>query len=269
MRHIAALGLVGLLGCARAAPCADAGGAVDAAGTLSCAAVDEAGAAVAWLSGKPTDRAFLESWRVAWGDAAASDPSATGAAWTAWAAERAAADARPARARLAARGAATWRVLREDGPLAGAALAPVRSVIARRVAVWQVDDVERLVVTEADVEAWIHYASLCAEVRLGQALRLSLAERMTAYRAFSARFDAADRPVREALLSLGGAWPGVRERWRAAGYDAQQAWVAAAPLPDALPGTAIAWVEALLRDDPVRHLDALDAHLGPLQALDR
>ncbi|MFT5454096.1 MAG: hypothetical protein ACI9K2_000572 [Myxococcota bacterium] len=138
------------------------------------------------------------------------------------------------------------------------------SVQSRALAVWARDDASKLAITEADVEGWITYASLCREVQGGGVLRLSVADRVTVYRILVERYDEADRRGRIAIAAMGPFWPAVQDGWAMAPYARQQAWIAAAPLPPPMTATSLGYVEALLGGDLSTHAAALHDLLGPL-----
>ena len=133
----------------------------------------------------------------------------------------------------------------------------------RALSIWTQDDEERLALTEADIEAWIRYASLCREVQGGDTLRISVADRVTVYRILMDRFDAGDRATQVALSGFGPHWNLIRDAWQAAPYEVQQAWVAAAPLPPPMTATSKAYLEALIAGDLPGHVQALNDTLGP------
>ncbi len=131
-------------------------------------------------------------------------------------------------------------------------------------AVWAFDDQEKLVLTESDIEGWIRYASLCREVQGGDPLRLSVADRVTAYKKVIARFDGGDRQEKIAVVSVGALWNGLRPEWHSASYEKQQAWIAAAPLPPPMTADSIGYFSAIVDASPVSHAQALADVFGPL-----
>lgn len=135
----------------------------------------------------------------------------------------------------------------------------------RALSIWTKDDEERLALTEADIEAWIRYASLCREVQGGQSLRVSVADRVTVYQILMDRFDAGDRATQVALSGFGPHWTAVRDAWQAASYEEQQRWIAAAPLPPPMTATSKGYLEALIAGDLPRHVQILDDELGPFR----
>ena len=130
------------------------------------------------------------------------------------------------------------------------------------------DDETELALTEADIEGWIAYASLCHEVQEAGVLSVSIANRVDIYALTEARFTQGDRAEQVALTSLGVVWESVRERWRAADRDKQQAWVSAAPLPPPMLASSLGYLEAIIEGDVVGHAEVLHNHLGPLHFRD-
>lgn len=137
------------------------------------------------------------------------------------------------------------------------------SVQRRALAVWAKDDDEKLAVTESDLEAWIRYASLCREVQGGGVLRISVADRVTVYRVLIDRFNEGDRQTEIAAAAFGPVWPQVDARWKAASYERQQEWIAAAPLPPPMTATSLGYAEAVFGPDLWRHALVLHDVLGP------
>lgn len=135
----------------------------------------------------------------------------------------------------------------------------------RALSVWTKDDEERLALTEADIEAWIRYASLCREVQGGEPLRVSVADRVTVYRILMDRFDTGDRATQVALSGLGPHWSAIKDAWQAAPYEVQRAWIAAAPLPPPMIATSKGYLETLVAGDLGRHVQVLDEQLGPFR----
>jgi hypothetical protein len=135
----------------------------------------------------------------------------------------------------------------------------------RALSVWTKDDGERLALTEADIEAWIRYASLCREVQGGEPLRVSVADRVTVYQIVMDRFSAGDRATKVALSGFGPHWAAVKDAWQAASYEVQQRWIAAAPLPPPMTATSKAYLEAVIAGDLPRHVEILDEQLGPFR----
>jgi hypothetical protein len=160
------------------------------------------------------------------------------------------------------RSAEVWKAARGDGPITSGHGA-VWKAQKRALGVWSTDDEERLAVTEADLEAWIRYASLCREAQGATVLRISVADRVTVYKELIARFDEGDRQAQIALASMGPVWREVRERWQAASYERQQEWIAEAPLPPPMTATSLGYAEEIFRGDVWHHASALHEALGP------
>ena len=124
----------------------------------------------------------------------------------------------------------------------------------------------RVALTEADVEAWINYASLCREVQGGTPLRISVAARVGVYRDIRTRFETATAAEQVAMASLGATWPQVERAWRLADYEGQQAWIAAAPLPGPMTGRSGDYARTIVQGDVTGHVQALEVHFGPFTA---
>jgi len=131
--------------------------------------------------------------------------------------------------------------------------------------VWATDPEEQLALTESDIEGWIRYASLCREVQGGDALRLSVADRATAYHRLIARFEKGNRAEQVAMVTIGAGWNDLRERWQAAPFEQQQAWISAAPLPPPMTTDSIGYFTAIVDSNPVSHAMALDEVFGRLE----
>ncbi len=138
------------------------------------------------------------------------------------------------------------------------------SVQSRALAVWSEDEGDKLALTEADIEGWILYGSLCREVQGGGVLRLSVADRVTVYRMIQERFDDATREERIALAAMGPYWRAVKDAWAVATYEQQQGWIAAAPLPPPMTATSLGYIGALIDGRVAGHAEQLHGHLGPL-----
>lgn len=137
------------------------------------------------------------------------------------------------------------------------------SVQKRAISVWSVSDDDKIALSEADIEAWIQYASLCREAQQGGVLRISVADRLSVYRMIRERFTAGPRAVRVALSAVGPYWGGVGDAWRVAPYERQQEWVQAAPLPPAMTATSLGYAGALFEGDLAKHAEVLHGALGP------
>ncbi|MBX2796654.1 MAG: hypothetical protein KTR31_03260 [Myxococcales bacterium] len=165
----------------------------------------------------------------------------------------------------AARAEAVWTAHTGSGPIQEPTAEDLWGVQRRALAVWSSDDEERLALTEADIEAWINYASLCREAQQGGVLRVSVADRVAVYRMVRERFDDGDRETQVALASMGPVWEQVRTAWQLASYEEQQVWVQAAPLPPPMTATSLGYAEALFTGDVVRHASVLQGALGPFR----
>jgi hypothetical protein len=139
------------------------------------------------------------------------------------------------------------------------------TVQKRALAVWAHDDADRLALTEADVEGWIRYASLCREAQGGVPLRISVADRVAVYRMLVDRFGAGSRPEKIALSAVGGWWTQIDKAWAAASYEDQRAWIAAAPLPPPMTATSLGYAEAVFQGDVVSHARVLAERFGPFR----
>lgn len=133
--------------------------------------------------------------------------------------------------------------------------------------VWGSSDEAAVSLTEADVEAWIGYASLCREVQGGTPLRISVADRVRVYRSIQARFKEASAPDQIAMAAIGPIWTKVKRAWPHATYDEQQAWIAAAPLPGPMTATSPEYAEAIVKADVAGHVAALRTHFGAFTGL--
>lgn len=165
-----------------------------------------------------------------------------------------------------ARGAAAWDALKGDGPYPEATQPDLHRAVKRAIAPWSTDDAQRLVLGSMDIEAWLHYASLCREAQGGGPLATSVSDRAAVYQRVRDRFDAGTPDERVAMLALGPYWASVKSRWKAAPYEAQQAWIRAAPLPAPMTGRSIEYVDAVLATPLARHVSALHEAIGPLDA---
>ncbi|MEM6929094.1 MAG: hypothetical protein AAF602_19305 [Myxococcota bacterium] len=133
----------------------------------------------------------------------------------------------------------------------------------RLLPVWGESDGARIVLTEADVEGWIRYASLCREIQGGTALRISVADRVSAYRVIRERFAGASSDDQAAMAALGAAWPQIEEGWLSADYAAQQGFATTAPLPGPLETNSIGYLAAIVEGDVAGHVASLETHFGP------
>jgi hypothetical protein len=155
-----------------------------------------------------------------------------------------------------------WKLHQGEGTFAK--LPDVRTVVDRSVSVWAQKDEERLVLTEMDIEGWIRYASLCRQAQGGDAMRVSIADRLEVYNVVRDRFTSGTPADREALLAIGAFWPSISEAWEGASYEEQQAWIGSAPLPPPMTATSLGYFEAIIEGDVAGHARAVHVTLGPL-----
>ncbi len=175
-------------------------------------------------------------------------------------------DAAPAFEVAEARSTLLWELLEGDsGPWPTADLPETTATLRAHAAVWAHDDTTRLMLTETDVEGWIHYVSLLREVQGAGPLTAAVADRVGLYRIIRERWQAVDRDGKIAFAVYGTAWPDARLRWIAADWEGQVAWTKTAPLPPAMTTNSAGYLEAVTAMDPVRHARALDNGLGPLR----
>lgn len=234
---------------------------VDAA-LLACTDVDQAVRYIELAAARPMDRADRERVAGVLADAFRANPTGT--------TERidkarhvvgAVAALEPLGDKLARRATTAWEIHKGQGAFAG--LEEMAAIEKRALAVWSFDDTEKLALTESDIEGWLSYASLCREVQGGTPLRISVADRLVAYKIVQDRWESADRTGKLGLVGLGGVWSGVTETWQDATYDEQQAWIRSAPLPPPMTATSLAYLEAVLEGDVGLHARTLHAMLGP------
>jgi hypothetical protein len=135
---------------------------------------------------------------------------------------------------------------------------------SKALSVWTKDEEEQLAVTESDLEAWIRYASLCREAQGAGVLRISVGDRVTVYQTLIDRFDTGDRATQVGVVAFGAVWDDVRDRWKGASYERQQAWVSAAPLPPPMTASSMGYADAVFQGDLAGHARALHDALGPL-----
>lgn len=259
--------LLGLLGCTPepVLVCADEAHVLETDGNreLTCGSVMTVRRYVEWLGGRPVaaqDKAAMtEALTQAW----KTSPAAV---------EALVAEVGPVLETVAtqrgleageARSRAGYAALSGEGPLAAAPQA-VRTVARRAVTPWASSDEDGLVLSEMDVEAWIFYASLCREAQGGGPLRMSVAQRQTAYNALVERFKDGPTADRIAMASLGVGWADVGPRWQGASYERQQGWINAAPLPPPMSASSLGYFQAVLDGDLQAHVSLLDQKMGPL-----
>jgi hypothetical protein len=149
------------------------------------------------------------------------------------------------------------------GPLPSARFPDGAAAAVKAAAVWAFDDKEKLALSEADIEGWIFYASLCREAQGAGPLAVSVQGRVEVYRVIVERWKAADRRGKIALTAIGPFWAGAKDAWSGASYDMQQTWIQSAPLPPPMTGTSTQYVEALLKTDVAEHANVLHTLLGP------
>lgn len=129
----------------------------------------------------------------------------------------------------ALRGHALWLARSDLGPI-GPSDGTLWRIASRAVVFVGHDDTTKLALGEADLEAWIRYASLCNEVQGHGPLSLSIAQREAMYRTLKQRFATQGRDEQLALLALAPFWDDVRARWQAAPAAQQQHWLNQLPL---------------------------------------
>jgi len=156
-----------------------------------------------------------------------------------------------------------WEAITGNGPLSPAAYPEANRSLRRRIAPWAQDDEEKLVLTEADIEAWIGFASLCREVQSGEPLKLSISNREQLYRDMRVRFEMEDRKGQIGMVGLGGYWPSVEDRWIAATYEQQQAWIKAATLPPPMTSRSMGYAAIVFEGDLREHAQTMHKVLGP------
>lgn len=262
LRAAAALG-VWLAACGDTPVCPADVGLVVPSSALTCAATRPAVTYAERLAARPLTASQARTLRLALASWAERDPAAVDAALASAAAADAALVALRGLDAAAARTLAVDALVRgEGGPWGGEVAAGVRAPIAEALAVWASS--RGLHLTEMDVEGWIRLASLCREVQGGTPLKLSIADRVSAYRMVVDAFEASDEATRAAMLAVGPMWPEIKQRWQQGGYDVQQAWVAAAPLPGPMEGVSLDYLGAVLAVDRAALVRSVHQALGPL-----
>jgi hypothetical protein len=229
---------------------------------LSCADADVATRYVAALAGRPVRRADRALLLRDLGTSYQADAGAVRADLAAMRATLVDLSGRNGLDAAEARSARAWTDLTEGGPLRRHSQAA--RVLSSAIAVWASDDEEKLVLTEADIEGWIQYASLCREVQAGGPLKLSVAQREGLYRELRTRFRDAPRDEQVAMVAVGPFWQGVTSRWQAASYDKQQAWARTAPLPPPMTASSLVYAQEVLALPAVDAARTLHEHLGPI-----
>ncbi len=167
----------------------------------------------------------------------------------------------------AKRSHAVWQLVNEQGPILPSDGA-LYEAADKAIAVWNTDDEDELALTEADIEAWILYGSLCRQLQGAGVLRISVADRVGVYATVGERWTYGSRTERVALASLGPFWHHVKNRWEGASYEKQQAWAKAAPMPPPMTATSLGYLQAILEGDLVGHGASIHGQLGPL-SMDR
>lgn len=257
-------GLLALLGCGPSVDCEEPGAVLAEAGgtALTCSRALQVPRYLERLAGRPMAHGDEGLALAAVADRFLQDPAATGAWLDAVGASSQALAGLRGLVLAEARAERVWEAQAGAGHVRPD-MGTLWNVQGRALSVWAKDDEEKLAVTEADLEAWIRYASLCREVQGGTVLRISVADRVTVYQVLIDRFTAADRATQVALAALGPHWSQISQAWKAAGYDTQRAWVADAPLPPPMTATSLGYAEAVFAGDLPRHAAVVHAHLGP------
>jgi len=135
----------------------------------------------------------------------------------------------------------------------------------RAVAVWESAETEPVALSEADIEAWIFYASLCREVQGGGPLLVSMAARVQIYAVLRDVFRSGSLEDKQAMAAMGPLWRSARDHWQLAEYEKQQAWITGAPLPRPMTGDSGEYISALMTQPPSVHVAALRKYLGPFR----
>ena len=164
-----------------------------------------------------------------------------------------------------ARSEEAYRAVTENGPLSSDRTPAARDSLKRRVAPWLVDHETQLVLDESDIEGWIRYASLCREVQSGGPLKLSINNREQVYREVKRGFEDGSEQQKEGWIAFGGFWNTIEDRWRAATYEEQQAWIQVAPLPPPMTGTSMGYASVIFEGDARQHAATFHEKLGPLK----
>lgn len=236
-------------------------------GALSCARAKIPTRWIRVLAGQPLAKGSTELGVATVAARHAADPVGTERWLDTIAAQAQKIEATPGLPGAEARSHAVWQAIAGEGPLnisdpdLGTTLAKALSVRGR-------DDGEKLALTENDVESWIKYASLCHEAQGLGVLRLSVAAKVDIYGMVQQRFEHGDRAEMLAIASFGPAWEHVVDRWKAASYDEQQAWIAEAPLPPPMSATSLGYFDAVIEGDVVSAAHAIHRRFGPLHFRD-
>ena len=262
--------LLQLLGCGASttSSCADDSAFVrSAAGELSCARAKIPTRWIRVLAGHALPKGATEQGITAVLARHAADPAGTERWLDTLAAEARAIEATPGLPGAELRSQAVWRAVAGEGPLT-IVDADLGTMVASALSIRARDDGEKLALTENDVESWIKYASLCHEAQGSGVLRLSVAAKVDIYGMVQQRFEHGDRAEMIAIAAFGPAWEHVVDRWKAASYDEQQAWIAEAPLPPPMSATSLGYVDAVIEGDVVSAAHAIHRRFGPLHFRD-
>lgn len=259
------LALLACFGPTETAHCAtDDATITTSAGTLACTRAKIPTRYLRVLSGRPLPNGATATGIDAVVERYGSDPKGTDAWLDALEASARAIEQAPGLEGSELRAAAIYRETTSEGLLAnklGTLPASALSVRAR-------DEDEKLALTEHDIETWILYASLCHEVQSSGVLRLSVAQKVDLYEMVRQRFEHGDRTEMVALAAFGPTWETVVDRWKAASYDQQQAWIRQAPLPPPMDASHLAYVEAVIEGDVVNAARSIHQSFGPLHFRD-
>lgn len=232
---------------------------------LTCATAAEAVAYARLLAGRPVfaaDRGRVLSGVIAHYKA---DPADTKADLATVAELVKALEDTPGLAAAELRSTRAWEALNGQGPLDAASYPEVDTVLRGRIAVWASDAQAKLVLTEADIEGWISFASLCREVQAGGPLKLSIANRELLYRDVADRFEGAARGEQIGMVGVGAFWPDIANRWKLASYEEQQAWITSATLPPPMTATSLGYAAGVYELPFAKHAEGLHTHFGPLR----
>ena len=156
-----------------------------------------------------------------------------------------------------------WRLRMNESRVVRKEDGTVRTIAMDAIAIWARSDSEKLALTEMDIEGWIRLGSLCREVQGGSSLKMSIASREQVYRFLRTEFSALPRKEQLGRVAIGPFWPSVEQRWQAASYEQQQAWIRVTPLPPPMTASSLAYMEAVLELSPSDMSAALHKSLGP------
>lgn len=165
-----------------------------------------------------------------------------------------------------ARSRRAYEALTGKGPLDIEAYPQAGRIVRSQIVARVIDDDHELVFTEMDIEGWISYASLCREAQAGGPLKLSIANREQLYRDLIDGYKGSDRDGRIAMVAIGAFWEPFTERWQAASYEEQQAWIQAAPLPPPMTASSMGYASSVWESgDFTTHARLLHEKMGPLR----